>query len=118
LSNGSRDGAHTSTPFTIEPTALDEVKIVVPARFPDDRGFFLEVYRQDLFRQLRLPDQAASSMGQVLSSMSVGAPWPRYAAGRRLVWVVVSSGIGVDSLVQRGQKAEQRLPVRLVQVGE
>jgi dTDP-4-dehydrorhamnose 3,5-epimerase len=44
-------------PFTIEPTALDEVKIVVPARFPDDRGFFMEVYRQDLFRDLGLPDQ-------------------------------------------------------------
>jgi dTDP-4-dehydrorhamnose 3,5-epimerase len=44
-------------PFTIEPTALDEVKIVVPARFPDDRGFFMEVYRQDLFRELGLPDQ-------------------------------------------------------------
>jgi dTDP-4-dehydrorhamnose 3,5-epimerase len=44
-------------PFTIEPTALDEVKIVVPARIPDDRGFFMEVYRQDLFRGLGLPDR-------------------------------------------------------------
>ncbi|MGD0248985.1 MAG: dTDP-4-dehydrorhamnose 3,5-epimerase [Candidatus Limnocylindrales bacterium] len=44
-------------PFTIEPTALDEVKIVVPKRMPDDRGFFMEVYRQDLFRELGLPDR-------------------------------------------------------------
>ena len=44
-------------PFTIEPTALDEVKIVVPARIPDDRGFFMEVYRQDLFAGLGLPDR-------------------------------------------------------------
>jgi dTDP-4-dehydrorhamnose 3,5-epimerase len=44
-------------PFTIEPTALDEVKLVVPRRFPDDRGFFMEVYRQDLFRELGLPDR-------------------------------------------------------------
>jgi dTDP-4-dehydrorhamnose 3,5-epimerase len=44
-------------PFTIEPTALDEVKIVVPKRMPDDRGFFIEVYRQDLFRELGLPDR-------------------------------------------------------------
>ena len=44
-------------PFTIEPTALDEVKIVVPRRMPDDRGFFMEVYRQDLFVELGLPDR-------------------------------------------------------------
>jgi dTDP-4-dehydrorhamnose 3,5-epimerase len=43
-------------PFTIESTALDEVKIVVPRRFPDDRGFFMEVYRQDLFAGLGLTD--------------------------------------------------------------
>ena len=44
-------------PFTVEPTALDEVKIVVPATFPDDRGFFMEVYRQDLFARLGLPER-------------------------------------------------------------
>ncbi len=44
-------------PFTIEPTALAEVKIVVPKAFPDDRGFFMEVYRQDLFAELGLPDR-------------------------------------------------------------
>lgn len=44
-------------PFKVEPTAIDEVKIVVPGVFPDDRGFFMEVYRQDLFAQLGLPDR-------------------------------------------------------------
>jgi dTDP-4-dehydrorhamnose 3,5-epimerase len=44
-------------PFTVEPTALDEVKIVVPAAMRDDRGFFMEVYRQDLFAELGLPDR-------------------------------------------------------------
>jgi dTDP-4-dehydrorhamnose 3,5-epimerase len=44
-------------PFTIEPTALDEVKIVVPAAMRDERGFFMEVYRQDLFAGLGLPDR-------------------------------------------------------------
>jgi dTDP-4-dehydrorhamnose 3,5-epimerase len=44
-------------PFTIEPTALDEVKIVVAAPLRDDRGFFMEVYRQDLFAELGLPDR-------------------------------------------------------------
>lgn len=44
-------------PFTIEPTGIDEVKIVVPRVFPDDRGFFMEVYRRDLFAGLGLPDR-------------------------------------------------------------
>jgi dTDP-4-dehydrorhamnose 3,5-epimerase len=43
-------------PFSLESTALDDVKIVVPERFPDGRGFFLEVFRQDLFGALGLPD--------------------------------------------------------------
>jgi dTDP-4-dehydrorhamnose 3,5-epimerase len=42
-------------PFAIESTALDEVKIVVPQLMPDDRGFFAEVFRADLFEQLGLP---------------------------------------------------------------
>lgn len=44
-------------PFAIEPTDLDEVKIVVPKAMRDDRGFFMEVYRQDLFAELGLPDR-------------------------------------------------------------
>jgi dTDP-4-dehydrorhamnose 3,5-epimerase len=44
-----------NVPFKIESTALDEVKIVVPELMPDGRGFFMEVYRQDLFERLGLP---------------------------------------------------------------
>jgi dTDP-4-dehydrorhamnose 3,5-epimerase len=44
-------------PFSLEPTALDDVKIVVPVAMRDDRGFFMEVYRQDLFARLGLPDR-------------------------------------------------------------
>ena len=42
-------------PFTVEDTAIPEVKLVRPRVFPDDRGFFMEVYRQDLFAELGLP---------------------------------------------------------------
>jgi dTDP-4-dehydrorhamnose 3,5-epimerase len=58
-------------PYTIEPTAIDEVKIVVPEIFPDDRGYFMEVYHQDLFAELRLPhrflqvNQSRSSKGVI-----------------------------------------------------
>jgi dTDP-4-dehydrorhamnose 3,5-epimerase len=44
-------------PFAIEPTTLDDVKIVVPQPLGDERGFFMEVYRQDLFAELGLPDR-------------------------------------------------------------
>ena len=43
--------------FEIEKTELDGPLIVIPEVFRDDRGVFMEVYRQDLFAQLGLPSQ-------------------------------------------------------------
>lgn len=42
--------------FTIEKTPIRDVIIVKPEVFQDQRGFFSEVYRQDKFRELGLPD--------------------------------------------------------------
>jgi dTDP-4-dehydrorhamnose 3,5-epimerase len=43
-------------PLTIESTHLNgEVVVVVPQVFGDERGFFMEVYRADNFRDLGLP---------------------------------------------------------------
>ena len=41
--------------ITIENTAIEDVKIVQPEVFQDDRGFFSEVYRHDQFEALGLP---------------------------------------------------------------
>lgn len=40
----------------LENTAIDDVKIVIPDVFEDERGFFTEIYRADQFRELRLPE--------------------------------------------------------------
>jgi dTDP-4-dehydrorhamnose 3,5-epimerase len=40
--------------FGIKPTHLCDVVVVVPTFFRDDRGFFVETYREDHFRQLGL----------------------------------------------------------------
>ncbi len=42
-------------PFKIEPTPLKEVVVVVPQAFGDARGFFMESFRADQFRELGLP---------------------------------------------------------------
>jgi dTDP-4-dehydrorhamnose 3,5-epimerase len=42
--------------LNIENTAIDDVKIVVPEVFEDERGFFTEVYRADQFKDLGLPE--------------------------------------------------------------
>jgi dTDP-4-dehydrorhamnose 3,5-epimerase len=39
----------------VRETALEGVKLVVPARFEDDRGFFSEVYNADRFAEHGLP---------------------------------------------------------------
>jgi dTDP-4-dehydrorhamnose 3,5-epimerase len=42
-------------PFTVEPTAIPEVRLVRPHVFADERGFFTEVLRTDAFAELGLP---------------------------------------------------------------
>ena len=42
--------------FTVEKTSIRDVVIVKPEVFGDHRGFFSEVYRQDKFKELGLPD--------------------------------------------------------------
>ena len=54
-------------PFTIEPTALPEVRLVRPRLFPDERGWFAEVLRTDQFAELGLP----TAFAQVNQSRSV-----------------------------------------------
>jgi len=40
----------------VESTHLNDIKVVVPEVFEDERGFFMEVYRQDQFSELSLPE--------------------------------------------------------------
>ena len=42
-------------PFKIETTAIDGVRLITPEIFQDQRGFFLESFREDVFRQHGLP---------------------------------------------------------------
>lgn len=41
--------------ITIESTHLGDVKVLLPEVFEDERGFFMETYRQDKFTELGLP---------------------------------------------------------------
>jgi dTDP-4-dehydrorhamnose 3,5-epimerase len=40
----------------LRPTAIADVKVLEHSVFEDDRGFFMEVYKQGQFRSLGLPD--------------------------------------------------------------
>jgi len=42
-------------PLSIESRHLGEVVVIVPRVFEDERGYFMETYRADEFRQLGLP---------------------------------------------------------------
>ena len=43
--------------FMIESRHLEDIVVIVPKTHPDDRGFFMEVYRADQFRDLGLPSE-------------------------------------------------------------
>jgi dTDP-4-dehydrorhamnose 3,5-epimerase len=42
--------------LSVESTPISDCLVLSPEVFQDDRGFFLEVYRHDVFRELGLPD--------------------------------------------------------------
>jgi dTDP-4-dehydrorhamnose 3,5-epimerase len=42
--------------FSVERTPIRDLAVVKPQVFQDDRGFFSEVYRQDKFKDLGLPE--------------------------------------------------------------
>ncbi len=43
-------------PFELESEHFDgAVKVIIPRVFPDDRGFFMETYRKDMFTLLGIP---------------------------------------------------------------
>lgn len=44
-------------PLTVESTAIPDVKIVRPRRFPDDRGWFAEVWSSSALANLGLPSR-------------------------------------------------------------
>lgn len=41
----------------IESRHLEDIVVIVPKAHHDDRGFFMEVYRADQFRELGLPSE-------------------------------------------------------------
>ena len=43
--------------FMIESRHLEDIVVIVPKAHRDDRGFFMEVYRADQFRDLGLPSE-------------------------------------------------------------
>ena len=43
--------------MNIESEHLNGLKVLVPEVFEDERGFFMEVYREDQFRELGIPDK-------------------------------------------------------------
>jgi dTDP-4-dehydrorhamnose 3,5-epimerase len=47
---------HHHLDLTIEKTSIDDLIVVKPQIFRDERGFFSEVYRQDQFKNLGLPE--------------------------------------------------------------
>jgi dTDP-4-dehydrorhamnose 3,5-epimerase len=42
-------------PFTFEPMSIADIVVIVPRVFADDRGFFMETYKQSGFQEAGLP---------------------------------------------------------------
>ena len=60
--------------IVIESTPIPDIKVIVPEVFQDDRGFFMEVFREDLFAEQGLPtvfvqDNHSGSVKNVLRGL-------------------------------------------------
>lgn len=66
-------------PFTFEPAGLPGLVVIQPRVFPDDRGFFLESYKESEFQQAGISDRFvqdnhSSSVRGVLRGMHYQLP--------------------------------------------
>lgn len=91
-------------PFTFRKTEIDEIVVVDPQLYGDQRGFFLEIYRESDFRKwgiadLFVQDNHSFSKRGVLRGLHYQIP-PRAQA--KLVYVVQGSVWDVAVDVRRG----------------
>ena len=62
--------------FRIESRQMGEIVVLVAEAYADERGFFMESFRADKFKELGLPDGVAPAATLVLTSPAWRAAWP------------------------------------------
>lgn len=87
----------------IVPTALPEVLLVEPRLFRDDRGFFLETYHEQRYRDAGIPerfvqDNQSGSIGRVLRGLHAQSRRPQ----GKLVRAVAGAIFDVAVDIRRG----------------
>lgn len=77
-------------------TELSEVKIIKGRRFPDDRGFFSELYKEKLFSENGVPHFVQDNMSESRAGVVRGLHWQAEPFGQgKLVTCLTGSIIDV-----------------------
>lgn len=77
-------------------TELSEVKIIKGKRFPDDRGFFSELYKEKLFSENGVPHFVQDNMSESRAGVVRGLHWQAEPFGQgKLVTCLTGSIIDV-----------------------
>jgi dTDP-4-dehydrorhamnose 3,5-epimerase len=77
-------------------TELSEVKIIKGERFPDDRGFFSELYKEKLFSENGVPNFVQDNMSESRAGVVRGLHWQVEPFGQgKLVTCLTGSIIDV-----------------------
>lgn len=86
----------------VESVHLGEIKVLVPQVFEDERGFFLEAYRQDQFRELGIPDFVQDNHSGSVKNVVRGLHFQWDPPMAKLMRVTVGTGWLVAVDIRKG----------------
>ena len=92
-------------PIQVENTAIPEVKILIAKKFPDDRGFFMETYKEQEYLEIGLPKFVQDNLSESSKGVIRGLHWqePPYGQGK-LVSCLSGSILDVAVDIRRESK--------------
>lgn len=96
-------------PINVEETEIPDVKIIRGNRFPDDRGFFSETYKELEYLQIGIPKFVQDNMSESSKGVIRGLHWQANPHGQgKLVSCMTGSILDVAVDVRKDSKTYGR----------
>jgi dTDP-4-dehydrorhamnose 3,5-epimerase len=80
-------------PITVELTTISDVKIIRTTRFPDERGFFTETYKESEYLEIGLPRFVQDNLSESSKGVIRGLHWQESPHGQGKLVTCLSGSI-------------------------
>jgi dTDP-4-dehydrorhamnose 3,5-epimerase len=92
-------------PIQVEETAIPEVKIIRATRFHDERGFFIETYKEAEYLEIGIPKFVQDNLSESSKGVIRGLHWQTSPFGQgKLVSCLTGSILDVAVDIRKGSK--------------